>query len=465
MKTMRFLSFLLSVVLLLPLLSSCAEAPQSYVAPEGEAWFMGFASEEIPLPETDDPLYIAGYRQGKEITGVLDLQRANAVWMDTGDAGVLLIGIDCVGLGSDTVNKIREELSDFCRQTNCVSVNVYATHTHAGVDTLGLWGPIAVDGKNDAFMENLIHAAVSAAKGAYADRSQGKLLLGTTVPEDLLYDSRRPQEYDSTLYQLRFVPDHADQNGIRLLSYAAHAESLRGDNTLLSRDFPGAISDGIKAATGDDTLFLPGAIGGLIMTRELVDEPFDATENLRLTGEALTKAVLSIDSETELFPSLSIASEKVEIPLDNTLFLCYRFLGILGNPAVDGDGETGYSLVSELGVLALGNVTLALIPGEIFPELVSGNGLGAEDPEPLSAIARRHGIENLLIVGLCNDELGYIVPPSDYLINPDAPYLDGIEDATGENHYEETNSTGIRTAALLAEAFEEILSLITEPRG
>ena len=113
---------------------------------------------------------------------------------------------------------------------------------------------------------------------------------------------------------------------------------------------------------------------------------------------------------------------------------------------------------SELGVLTVGSVTLALIPGEIFPELVSGKGLGEGDPEALAQIAERHQLETLLIVGLCNDELGYIIPPSNYLLNEELPYIENAPDATGEDHYEETNSVGIRAAACIAEAFERALA-------
>ncbi len=452
----KTLIFLLALCILIPALAACAQDKDTY-ASGGDAWCMGFGSIEIALPkDSEQPLYIAGYHAGREITGVLDLQRASAAWIDTGKGGILLIGIDCVGLGNDTVTAIRNRLKDFCKQTDCVSVNVYATHTHAGIDTLGLWGPAAQDGKNHAFMQNLIDAAVLAAQAAYDDRTEGTLYFGSAMPQDLLYDSRSPHEYDPNLYQLRFAPHDKAQNGIRLLSYASHAESLRGANTLLSRDFPGAVADAIKADTGDDAMFMPGAVGGLIMTRELT-EPFDAVENMRKTAEILTDAILSIENETALSPTLAYSRVDMEIPLDNTLFFYYKFLGILGNEVSRGDSMTGYDLHSELSVLQLGEVTLCLMPGEIFPELVSGKGLGKGDPTPLSEIAKDRGVQNLLIVGLCNDELGYIIPPSNYLLNEKAPYIDTATEATGENHYEETNSTGIATAQMIADAFAAAL--------
>ena len=441
-------------------LSSCAPYRSVYSSDDG-VWSLGFGSETIDLPmDTDAPLYIAGYHSGIEIEGVLDLPKAKSVWIDNNGKGVLLIGIDCIGVGSGVVKEIRQMLSDFCRDVNCVSVNVYATHTHAGIDTLGLWGPVAQNGKNEYYIENLVNAAVKSAQKAYDDHSEGKLYYGSAESKDMLEDSRKPIEYDSMLHQIRFVSDDNAQNGIRILSYAAHAESLRGDNKLLSADYPGLLAEKIKNACGDDVMFIPSAIGGLIMTRELA-EPFDAIQNMRLTAGRLASLALSIKDEVEIDPILAVSRVEIDIPLDNTYFFFAKFLGILDNEIKRGTSETGYILCSELGALRLGSITFALIPGEIFPELVSGNGLAAGDPEALRTIAERYGIDNLLIIGLCNDELGYILPPSAYLLNEELPYIETVEDDNGENHYEETNSVGIKTAGIIASAFEKTLKQLT----
>ena len=181
---------------------------------------------------------------------------------------------------------------------------------------------------------------------------------------------------------------------------------------------------------------------------------------MRLTARALSDAVLSIDGETELSAQLSYSSVKVELPLDNTYFFFGKFLGILDNKTKHGESETGYLIESELGVLKLGSVTFALIPGEIFPELVSGDGLKNGDPEPLCDIAKRYGTEKLLVLGLCNDELGYILPQSNFKLNEELPYIETVKDPFGEDHYEETNSLGIHTAKIIAEGFERALEAL-----
>ena len=428
-------------------------------------WRFGFGRRQIIPPEGNkDPLYIAGYNNGVEISDVLDYCEARAVWIDAGSEGVLLIGVDCVALDSGTVKSIRDRLGDI---SGCAGVMVYATHTHAGPDTLGLWGPVGANGKNEGYMRALIQAAEEAGREAAAAPREASLYYGAVKTSNMYRDSRYPTCYDENLYQLRFSPEDGGA-GLRLMFYGAHAESLRGANRLLSRDYPGLLCDHIKENTGDDAMFFPGAIGGLIMTREFVsDVSVNAVKNLNITADRLIEYALGIspDSERTLAADMRLSVRHFTVPLDNTVFLLYKTLGILNHMALPDKSATGLAVVSELDALMLGDVCIALIPGEIFPELVLGGVYGdanpeAENPTPLKEIAARHGVENLLIVGLANDELGYIVPPSDFLLNEKQPYLARTMDKRGEDHYEETNSVGPECAARIAEAFDAALEAL-----
>lgn len=440
----------MAVLLALMVLLLCA-CGQKTPMEEGQ-WSAGFGMAQLPLPEhTQQPLYIAGYHSGWEISGVRDLQQVRALWLDDGYRSLLLLAVDCIGLSSGTMDQIRERLSDFTWETGCDAVHVVSTHTHAGVDTLGLWGPMGMDGKNQDFMEILMDGAVAAAKDAYADRSAGTLSYAVRNTEGLQEDSRQPKAYDSRLYQIRFEPDDPQKNGIRLVSFAAHAEALRGDNTRVSRDYPGVVCDQIAKETGEDALFLPGAIGGLILTPELVAQPFDAEKNLQATGQAIAERALSVRAWKPLQAQLTTVGVEWETPLENTIFLYYQFLGILNNQVRQSIGGT-YYVRTQLHVIRLGDFAMALLPGEVFPELVSGTGK-AGDPKPLADIARAYGLENWMPVGLANDEIGYIVPPSDYVLDGQLPFFRGAEG----DHYEETNSVGRRCAEDLAKAFEKAL--------
>jgi len=448
----------IALLMALLMMGACS-APGRVPVPGEPRWHAGFGSAEIALPCTDGPFYIAGYHNGVEIGGVRDLQQVCALWLDAGGPGTLLLSVDCIGLGSNSVERIRARLAPLLKSERCL-VHVVSTHDHAGADTLGLWGPVGVDGKDPEFMENLFAACEEAAKRALADRRSGRLFRADVETQGMLRDSRDPQIMDETLHMLRFEADEGA--GIRLMSYGAHAESLRGANIRLSRDYPGVLCELVTEQTGDRTMFLPGAVGGLVMTKEFV-ETADMEENLLRTGSLLAGYALSGADWRELAPELSDCSVSFAVPLENTVFLYYKFLGILGNKAVRGGGSTGYSLETSLSLLRLGDTALLLIPGEIFPELVFGGGREKPahpeiaDPEPLADILARHGTDDFFIVGLADDELGYIVPPRDFLTDERAPYLKAAAPSDGSRHYEETNSVGPECAERIAEALRVLL--------
>jgi len=197
------------------------------------------------------------------------------------------------------------------------------------------------------------------------------------------------------------------------------------------------------------------------MTKEFTNAGVNAVGNLEYTTDALVKYALSIDEDMEnrIAPQMEFGSRNCVVPMDNTAFWIYKLLGILNNKAVRAESATGYGVETEISILKLDNLAVALIPGEIFPELVYGGeygdaGIGDMNPEPLIRIAEEYGVKDLIIVGLANDEIGYIVPPTDFLVNEKLPYLERVVDAKGEDHYEETNSIGIECADVIAETFE-----------
>jgi hypothetical protein len=62
------------------------------------------------------------------------------------------------------------------------------------------------------------------------------------------------------------------------------------------------------------------------------------------------------------------------------------------------------------------------------------------------------GAQHNWILGLANDELGYLIPAYDYVLDPSLPYLD---EADGD-HYEETNSLGPDAAPLISALVERL---------
>ena len=103
---------------------------------------------------------------------------------------------------------------------------------------------------------------------------------------------------------------------------------------------------------------------------------------------------------------------------------------------------------TEVGYLRLGTLHLAAIPGEIYPELVVGQ---VEDPADPNADFP------VLILGLANDEIGYIIPRRQWDREP--PFAYGRDRA----QYGEINSIGPQAAPILMQALQRAVDQVPQP--
>ena len=439
----------------------------------GEKWSVGFAKEVLtPDDITEENYYIAGYNTNNPAKSVLDDMYAKAVYLDdnSGRGGVVICAIDCVGISRKDINDIRKLVIESGKIPNLKSINICATHSHSAIDTQGLWGKnFLSDGKNEEFMNRLKELTAKAIIDAYNARKDGNLYFGTAETEGLLIDTRTPDDYDATLTRIRFDPaDGSDDTFI--VNLACHAECLGARTTVVSADFPAYMEKEIVEQTGGaNVVFINGAIGGLI-TCEKLDEilrNFElGLEYVKEFGKDVGKVVMSINNEVILEPAINVKTEAIEVPCNNTALILVRFLGVLNND-IAKDKDNNISIISEVSYMELGNkqIGVYMIPGELSPELESGNFLSAEesangttvDYKSLSEMSR---CEHNFVLGLCNDELGYIIPENDFYLHEWLPYFNNAVDESGREHYEETNSLGPDAAGAILEAMDNLISSI-----
>lgn len=432
-------------------LTGCGKTPALRTK---DCFTVGYAAEAVHVDtERIGDYNVAGYRNDWRSKGVLDDQMVKAVVLDdnSGAGPVVLVSVDCVALSSADVGRIRDSLAGFMRETGCRALHITATHDHAGADTLGLWGPVGVDGKDAEFMRLLREKAAVCVRKAYDARTDGNLFFGyaDTASAQIQEDTRYPEVFDSNIYSFRFIPRDSTRRPLRLINYATHAESLDGDNSLISADLPAYVAAVLDEAEGSDMIWFPGAIGGLIRTHFIKT---DRVENCRVTAEHIAKEVLSIENEVQLEPEISCVTEHFSVSCDNTLFVAMKFLGVLEQKSHTANGRAW--LDTEMSCLTVGGKRILLLPGEIFPELVYGCNTDYYDNSPEAAIPDLCSVfgDDVLVFGLTDDEIGYIVAPDNFLLNEKRPYIDKVTDRFGENHYEETNSCGPETARYLYEA-------------
>ncbi len=439
----------------------------------GEKWTVGFAKEVLtPDDITEETYYIAGYNTNNPAKSVLDDMHAKAVYLDdnSGRGGVIVCAIDCVGISRKDINDIRRIVIESRKIPNLKSINICATHSHSAIDTQGLWGKnFLSDGKNEDFMNRLKELTAKAIIDAYNARKDGNLYFGTAETEGLLIDTRTPDDFDATLTRIRFDPSDGSDDTF-IVNLACHAECLGARTTVVSTDFPAYMEKEIVEQTGGaNVVFINGAIGGLITCEKLDDvlRNFElGLEYVKEFGKDVGEVVMSINNEIALEPAINVKTEAIEIKCDNTALILVRFLGVLNND-VSKDKDNNISIISEVSYMELGNkqIGVYMIPGELSPELESGNFLSAEESANgtaahYKALSKSARCGHNFVLGLCNDELGYIIPENDFYLHEWLPYFNNAVDESGREHYEETNSLGPQAAGTILDAMNELISSV-----
>lgn len=447
---------------------------ENFTREKGRCFTCGFGKTVLtPENVSAAKYYIAGYGSNNPATGVLDDMYARAVYLDdnTGAGGVVMCCVDAVGISRHDINLIRKIVIESGKIPCLKSINISATHSHSAVDTQGLWGEkIFRCGRNEEFMERLRRKTADAIISAYANRADGRLFYSVKKTEDMQFDCRTPDTYDSNLTKIRFEAFDGKQN-IIMVNFASHAELLGSSTKSISADFPAYMIKEIEENNENcDAVFYNGAIGGMISAKEIKKvyrETIDCEAYTKQFGKMLGETVNSMCDETEIEPIINIKSVPVNITGANYVLILARIMKVLNNDIARNKKRTEAYIFSEVGYLELGNgeIGMFLIPGELFPELYNGEFLKAEEAANGKTADYRilkdlGDAKHKFVVGLCNDELGYIIPDNDFYLDSKLPYINGGNDSLGRNHYEETNSTGPETARIILEAAEKLISSV-----
>ena len=436
----------------------------------GEHFSCGFSKSILtPRDVKENKYFIAGYNSNNKAEDVLDDMFARAIYIDDnkGNGGIILCSIDAVGMSRKDINDIRKLVLDSKEIGKLKSINICCTHSHSAIDTQGLWGEkIYKSGKNEEFMKRLKEKTATAIIEAYKNQTNGKLYFSKIETEDLQYDCRTPETYDKNLNRIHFIPNDKTKKDIFVINFASHAELLGSRTKKVSADFPCYMIKEIEENHKNcEVVYLNGAIGGMISAKEIKKvyrHEIDCEEYTKEFGKALGELVLGLNDEEEIEPIINIKSKQINVPAENFVLILARLLKVLNNDFIKN--KTKAFVISETGYLVLGNKQIAmfLIPGELFPELYNGEFLNTETSANkknanYTPLIKLTDIKNNFVVGLCNDELGYIIPDNDFYLNKETPYINGATDHLERRHYEETNSVGSRVAEIILNNIENLL--------
>lgn len=457
----------------------------------GPCWSLGFAAENLTSgPAVRENIrggryQVAGYQNNVASSDIRDDLLARAVYLDdnTGRGGILYAVADCVGLSNTDVRGIRALAWDWARAAGIRSIQVAASHTHAGIDTVGIWQVPPFDGKDADFQRLLVEQTAKALRAAYDNRRDGRLYHAAADAGDMFKDTRPPEVIDKTITRLRFAPQDPAAPGVYLVCAGCHPEIAGKRNSVISADFPAYAAEAIKEKTGAETMFIQGMEGGLITVRDLSTVSREHGKGnvgyglsivkdygAEFAGHVLGEGGLP-SPETELPPLLNFAGMEFELPLENLVLLLGMKVGMLNHTVYRTRRRPyAYALTDEVGYLRLGgreqSLDILITSGELAPELALGGFFGKEEAalgeeyprKPLYETLRGYPFASAqrAVFGLANNFIGYVLPENDFLLNKKRPYIEKAVDRFGRSHYEETNSAGPRAAGAIMEAFARL---------
>ncbi|MBQ4626937.1 MAG: hypothetical protein IJB45_06785 [Clostridia bacterium] len=498
---------------------------------EGAKWSLGFAKESI-VPENlangSKAYYTGGYFTQK-VSSVYDDQSVHAIAMNDGSGRgtAVFATIDGIGVGNADIRKIRAEVTKKLEEkginNDIIAINVNSTHCHTVIDTQGFslalipkalnnlfsWLPFIkpVRSIDEEFLEVMINGASDAIVNAYKSMETGSLYYFETagigkneetgVYSEDEYGYLTNKRYDTEGFQhkfacFKFIPDNESSKETVFTNLGAHPTTIDRATDKLSADFPCYIEKKINES-GMNFMFIQGAQSpisvrkGGVLTQSVIEEveaeiaadaavsDYRAAKSL---GYEFARLILEAqNSSKSVAPLLNVKMAECAVPLDRGLLQIGAASQLLGFTTVrDRESSSKFSIITEVGYIEIGtDIAMLTVPGELIPQLVYGNVVSAEDSYlgtnwELDCTADLIGeSKTVLVMGLCNDAIGYIIPDNDY-----APFIaDSLwaleiggrkigEEIFGEyhRHYEETLSAGSKSASSVITALNELVKSV-----
>jgi hypothetical protein len=435
---------------------------------------VGFGECDISPKLGDKPVYMAGFGQNRVATKVHDPLFARAVVLKDEKTKIALVSVDLVGFFHANVVNVRKQLAGFDH------VTVSSTHTHEGPDTLGLWGPTPFkSGVDPDYLKSVEAGIVKAVKDADRALVAAEARIGRLSAPELLHDAREPYVKHDELVVLAFRATKDEKPAGLVVQWNCHPETMDSKSTEITSDFVGVTVQTLKKKHGCPVVYFTGTVGGLMtaMHVDVRDEkgkrlPEGSREKTDRYGVLLAEAADRAlkDAKPLTLTPIEVRTREVFLPLENKLYMLGRQLGVLKRDAFLWKGDSAkaelapadetmkpLAMKTEIGYVLVGELNVACIPGEIYPELVLDKVQTPADPgadfpdapaEP--GIYRQMRRRHRMILGLANDEIGYIIPKRQWDEKP--PFCYGRKKA----QYGEQNSIGPDAAPILCEAFAEL---------
>jgi len=406
-------------------------------------------------------VWIAGFSNERFALGVHDELYARILVLEKGDVRVGIISVDWVGLLHDHVLELNEAAGEAGLDLDAVILS--STHNHEGPDTMGIWGPsLFTTGRSELYIAESRDRMVDGLAEAISALVPVRILAGVGQTEGLTHDSRLPEVLDEQVVTLRLERVDTAEPVALVLHWSQHPEALGGSNRYISADFAAFIVAALEeAAPGAVGIYWQGMVGGLMnplhvhLTDEdgnpIPDASFEKAERMgRLVAETGLADLAESGADATGDGGLRFRRRLFLLPFDNFELGLAAQIGLFRRTVYDEnwiehhvrevfDTENPIDpfIETEVVVLDIGELQIATVPGELYPEagLVGPNGeTYTQDPQDPGADffgdpcvppiwSSMRDTPYRIVLGLGQDELGYMIPRCQF--DREAPWAYG----------------------------------------
>lgn len=385
--------------------------------------------------------HMAGYYHVRPASAVHDDLFARAMVIDDGTTVIALVTSDLVSIREESVFNARTQVEE---ATDIPGGNVLicCTHTHTGPITRGDRSAGTFGSMSETYMATLEAQIAAAVTEAWETRVPGTLRIGKSNETRIAFNRRfhmrdgsvktNPGKnnpdvigpvgpIDPEVYVLLAESNQGDPVGV-LVNYSLHADTTGGDR--ISADYSGWMEKHLRNMSPEldeaVVLYANGFCGDI--NHVDVNDPnqlkgFEESERI---GRALAESATQALSQLEPLKGTTVrALQCIEVlpavvPTEEDI--AWAREAVAATPAGGGPGRDDLVKAhrdlalqelskkhfdTEVQVMAVGNVVVTALPGEMFVEL----GLSIKEHSPF---------EHNLLAELANGNLGYICTEEAY---------------------------------------------------
>jgi len=372
------------------------EVQQYHALARGVDLRVGSAERDV----TPDPGgHLAGFDIGRTSDGIGSPLKARALVVEAGERRFAIVGVDSLGLMREDVDYIKSGLAGFANG----DVFVCSSHTHAGPDPIGLWGSyLLTSGRRPEYIGRLRWAVRDAVREALANAAPARFVRGSSLlpVEGMVKNANRRLVFDRRVTVLQAIARDDGRALGTLLHLACHPEVLPRRNTLVSADFVGELCDEWRRRGHGQAVFVNGALGAMISP----DGHSRDMQGVRAFGQracGLCEQAL-VDAQPVAVDAIEVRRKDLYLPMVSAAFRLGRLTTALQREVFDGCAR------SSVGYLRIGSFEAVAVPGEVEPALAQ-------------QIRGEVGRPDLVVFGLCDDEVGYLMREQE-AIDPEFGY-------------------------------------------